>query len=58
MITIVNKNDELVIKVHKGMFGGLSVDQGDDLIYVDPDNIKLFVAAVRAVATDMLGEEV
>jgi len=58
MITVEHKSEEMVIRVHKGMFGGLTVSQGDDLIYVDPDKIKLFVAAVRAVASDMLGEEV
>lgn len=58
MITIAHESEELVIRVRKGMFGGLTVDQWDDHIYVDPEDIKLFVAAVRAVATDILGEEV
>lgn len=58
MITIEHENKELEIKVYKNMSDGLTVDQGDDLIYVDTDNIKLLLAAVRAVATDILGEEV
>lgn len=58
MITIAHENEELVIRVRKNMFKGMAVFQGDDHIYVHPDDIKLFVAAVRAVATDILGEEV
>lgn len=58
MITIEHANKELVIEVKESLVDGLAVQQGDDLIYVKRDNIKLFVAAVRAVATDMLGEEV
>jgi len=58
MITIEHENKALVIEVKESLVDGLAVEQGDDLIYVKRDNIKLFVAAVRAVATDMLGEEV
>lgn len=58
MITIEHENGALAIKVSTAFFGGIHVRQGDDLIYVNPDDIKLFVAAVRAVATDILGEEV
>jgi hypothetical protein len=58
MITIEHANKELVIEVKESLVDGLAVQQGDDLIYVKRDNIKLFVAAVRAVATDMLKEEV
>lgn len=58
MITIEHKSGEMVIRVDEAAIGGIWVYQGDDTIYVDPDDIKLFVAAVRAVATDILGEEV
>jgi hypothetical protein len=58
MIRIESKNDEMVIIVYKGKFGDLEIRQGDDLIYIHQDNVRLMVAAVRAVATDMLGEEV
>ncbi len=58
MIKIENANESLVISVQENEFGDLDVVQGDDLIYVYREDIKLFVAAVRAVATDMLGEEV
>lgn len=59
MITIEHEKEDLKITVYKGMFGGgLMVDQGNDLIYVNPNSIKMFVAAVRAVASEMLGEEV
>lgn len=58
MITVPHENGELAIKVKESIVDGLAVEQGDDLIYVKRDNIKLFVAAVRAVASDMLKEEV
>lgn len=58
MITIEHAHETLVIEVKESLVGGLAVQQGDDLIYVKSDNIKLFVAAVRSVASAMLGEEV
>jgi hypothetical protein len=53
MITVENENAGLVIKVSKSDFGGLTVDQGDDMIYVHPDDIELFVAVVRVVASEI-----
>lgn len=55
---IDHSNEKMVITVEESALGGLAIHQGDDMIYVHTDNIKLFVAAVRAVASDMLGEEV
>lgn len=57
-VKIDHSNEKMVITVEESALGGLAIHQGDDMIYVHTDNIKLFVAAVQAVASDMLGEEV
>lgn len=55
---ISHESEELVIRVREGLVGGMTVFQGDDHIYVDPEDIKKFVVAVRMVASHILGEEV
>lgn len=57
-VTIDHNNDQLVATVKINIFGGINVVQGDDLIYISEDNVREFVAAVRAVASHILGEEV
>lgn len=57
-VKIDHGNEEFVITVKGSIFGGINVKQGDDLIYIGKEKIRGFVAAVRAVASDTLGEEV
>ena len=57
-VKVDHTSEQLVTTVKKGAFNGISVVQGDDLIYIDEDSVRKFVAAVRAVASYLLGEEV
>lgn len=57
-VKVDHPKEQLVTTVKKGAFNGINVVQGDDLIYIDEDRVRKFVAAVRAVASDFLGEEV
>lgn len=55
---IDHSNEVLAITVKSNIFDGINIVQGDDLIYIGEEKIRGFVAAVRAVASDILGEEV
>jgi len=46
------------IKVGLGIGEGMTIWQGNDLVYVDKSMIKLFIAAVKTVGYDILKEEV
>lgn len=57
-VKLEHDNKELEITVKGNVFGGINIVQGDDLIYIVEGRFKEFAAAIRAVASDMMGEEV
>ncbi len=57
-IKIMTTSPEMDIEVDLGAGEGMVIWQGNDLVYVDKDLLKLFIAAVNAVGYDILGEEV
>ncbi len=58
-VKIKNTGDQLVTMVKIDMFGEINIVQGsDDLIFIEENRLREFVAAVRAVASHILGEEV
>ena len=58
-VKIKNADDQLVTTVKIDMFGEINIVQGgDDLIYIEESRLREFVAAVRSVASHILGEEV
>jgi len=56
-IKIMTTSPEMDIEVKKSRFEGLVITQGDDIVYVSEDLIKLFVSAVHAVGYDIVGKE-
>jgi len=57
-IVVKDQRPEMNIEVDLGAGGGMVIWQGNDLVYVDKDLLKLFIAAVNTVGYDILGEEV
>lgn len=67
-VKIDHSNEKMVITVKDSIFGEIEVSRGDDriyivqgsddLIFIEENRLREFVAAVRAVASDLLGEEV
>lgn len=55
-IVVQDQRPENDIKVDVGIGEGMTVWQGNDLVYVDKSMIKLFIAAVNTVGYDILGE--
>lgn len=57
-IVVRDQRPEMDIEVDLGAGEGMVIWQGNDLVYVDKDLLKLFIAAVNTVGYDILGEEV